>query len=46
MDTRAAGRMGGKVGGRSKSRRKREAAVKNLAKANAARRGKKGGRRS
>lgn len=42
MDTRAAGRKGGKIGGKSKSKKKRAAALKNLVKANAARG--KGGR--
>ena len=36
MDTRTAGRMGGKIGGRSRSPRKRKAVLANLAKANAA----------
>jgi hypothetical protein len=36
MDTRAAGRMGGKIGGRSRSSRKLRAVLDNLAKANAA----------
>jgi len=36
MDTRTAGRMGGKIGGRSRSRRKLRAVLNNLAKANAA----------
>lgn len=37
MDTRTAGRMGGKLGGKSRSPRKRRAVLANLAKANAAR---------
>jgi hypothetical protein len=37
VDTRTAGRMGGKVGGKSRSRRKRRAVLANLVKANAAR---------
>lgn len=36
MDTRVAGRIGGKIGGRSRSPRKRRAVLLNLAKANAA----------
>lgn len=36
MDTRTAGRMGGKIGGRSRSSRKLKAVLDNLAKANAA----------
>ncbi len=36
MDTRTAGRMGGKIGGRSRSPRKLKAVLDNLAKANAA----------